>query len=942
MKRNRRVAVIAGIGLVMIMLGAIAGAWWWHQDPGAGSAAASAHAPAPGARPAGPERNDRGELGPARVLVDDDPRGTLRLEGQVIDADDHGVAGATVVIAANPPRTATTEADGGFAFDGLIGRTYAVVARGATGTAGPVTVQLTRASDPIVLRLRPAGALTVTVVGTTGAPIAGATVELRGLDVQRAVVVGPAAVIRPVIPGNYQIAAWADGMAHAFTRIHLDARDAEARLVLGSGAPVSGKVVDDQGTGVAGARVRYSGASDLRVQASDRFDAQVTAADGSFAFDALPAGSFRLLATHPERAPGTSPLVTLDGKTAKTGVVIAMAIGATVHGHVVDSRRQPVPGARVRIGAAGGLPALDTPRQAASDAQGGFEIRGLPRKPLSAVALHESGSSPSVALDASGGDIAELTLTLELTGMISGRVVDPKGAPIEGAQVAAGPVFGAGGPLAGSGSGGNGFDPAQWRLRGLPEASSDASGQFQLTGLAPGAYRVSAAPARAQSLGQALGPRFGRGRADTPDSATAQTGDRNVVLVVAPDGGIKGTVAFADGTVPALFSASTPAAQQTFGGGDGGFALDGLAPGTYELELRGTSFQTRAVEITIEPAKTTDAGTITVVKGRAIAGTVVADGQPVAGATVYAGRTILGNGSTTATQLSAATAAITAANKSTTTDAAGAFSMSGFGDGDITLVAEQDAIGRSRALRLPAVMPGQTELTLSLEKFGALHGTLHQGGQPADGVLVTCQSTSTPGAVFTVLAGADGAYRFDRLAPDTYKVSATLGTIRTGMRFYAKQAEVPSSQDIALDLSVDAGAITLNVTATASGGVGLALVWLASAAITATTESELALKLAAAGPGAYQRTIARGGMTAMTSVAPGAYSLCVTPLPLAIQGTAAIGYMDAHGDALPAFCQPVTVAPAPDAQSAQIAVQVPSVITDPPGGAGSPGAGSGH
>src|SRR5262245_16143219 len=56
------------------------------------------------------------QAGPAIVLIDDDPRGTLRLEGQVIDADDHPVGGATVVINSNPPRTTTSEADGGFAF----------------------------------------------------------------------------------------------------------------------------------------------------------------------------------------------------------------------------------------------------------------------------------------------------------------------------------------------------------------------------------------------------------------------------------------------------------------------------------------------------------------------------------------------------------------------------------------------------------------------------------------------------------------------------------------------------------------------------------------------------------------------------------------------------------------------------------------------------------
>src|SRR5512140_2164605 len=212
MKRTRLVASAA-----VIM--AVAGGWWWRShrtapEPTAISTTGSS-APAAATHRDRPQRS--GDLGvQLRVMIDDDPKGPLRLEGQVVDADNHGVAGATVVIAANPPRSATTEADGGFAFDGLVGRPYTLIARAAKGVAGPVTARLTEKSDPVVLRLRPAGKLTVTVVGTDGKPIDGATVELRGIDVSRATVKGKTAVFAPVVPGGYQIAAWADGMARAF------------------------------------------------------------------------------------------------------------------------------------------------------------------------------------------------------------------------------------------------------------------------------------------------------------------------------------------------------------------------------------------------------------------------------------------------------------------------------------------------------------------------------------------------------------------------------------------------------------------------------------------------------------------------------------------------------------------------------------------------------
>src|SRR5262249_14241333 len=143
----------------------------------------------------------------------------------------------------------------------------------------------------------------------------------------------------------------------------------------------------------------------------------------------------------------------------------------------------------------------------------------------------------------------------------------------------------------------------------------------------------------------------------------------------------------------------------------------------YRSAVGGPRFLSRSVEVTVEGAKTADAGTITVVKGRSIAGIVVADGQPVPDATVYAGPTVFGNGTTSSAQTPGGGAlggGLASATKSTTTDGGGAFSLSGFTDGDLTIVAEQDAIGRSRALRLPTLAPGQTELTITLEKYSSL------------------------------------------------------------------------------------------------------------------------------------------------------------------------------------------------------------------------------
>ena len=81
------------------------------------------------------------------------------------------------------------------------------------------------------------------------------------------------------------------GIARSLQWLQVGAGETRVKLMLMPGAPVAGRVVDENGTGVAGARVTFHGASDWSQQADDRLDAATTGADGAFKFAALPAGS---------------------------------------------------------------------------------------------------------------------------------------------------------------------------------------------------------------------------------------------------------------------------------------------------------------------------------------------------------------------------------------------------------------------------------------------------------------------------------------------------------------------------------------------------------------------------------------------------------------------------------------------------------------------------
>jgi protocatechuate 3,4-dioxygenase beta subunit len=899
-----RVLVVLG---VLLVGGAV---WWWMHSR---THAAAVTPPSPPSSHRDPARANGDRNAPTgSVVTDDDVRGELRLEGQVVDGHDEPVGGATVVLSSNPPRTATTEADGGFAFDELVGRPYTLIARAKQGVAGPVTAKLTAKSEPVVLHLRPAAKVRVEIADASGASIDGATVELRGIDHQTLKSDRGAAVFAPVVPGGYQVVAIAPGHARAMTILVVRTSDVTIKLVLAAGASVRGHVVDDHGAPVAGARVAFQGASDFIVRGDPRYDGVTTGTDGAFELAAMGAGSYRFTASHPAYAPGVSEIITLDGKTDRGDVAIKLATGATVRGRVIDAAKQPVGGARVRVAnAAKRSIGLDAPRQTYSASDGTFELRGLARRELVAFAIGESAASSAKDVDTTRGDVTGVELVLDVTGTIAGTVVDTTGQPIEGAQVSAFPSLD---------SFGAGTDFTQLRLRGATEELTDAGGKFTLVGLVPGSYRVTAARERSASRGR-RNP-FGGG---SSDGVVAQTGKRDLTITLEPEGNVKGKVMLADGTAPPAFTVSIGGMEQSFTAGPS-FELDGLVPQQYSLTVTGPMFVPSGTDVIVPAGATADVGTITLSPGRTLAGVVVASGTPVPNATVTAGTTLIGNGAQASMSFGGAGGPFAGTTKSTTTGTDGTFAIAGLGSGDLTIVADEPTLGRSPALRVTPDSPNQSQLVLQLAPPGALFGTVTSGGKPVEGTIVSCQSTTTPGAISAVTTGPDGTYRYDRLAADTYKVSATIGMPLVGMKFYSQVTTVPSGGQVRADLAADGGSITLNVTAQpASGKLGLAIAWLANGAVTATNARELSLQIAAAGAGASQLAISlTGGPITYSDVIAGAYTICVVPFPSDVAPSGALNYIQLHGQTLPAFCQSELVTPAPATQSATVPVMIPA------------------
>lgn len=861
---------------------------------------------------------------------DEEREGDLVLEGQVIDDTEDPVAGALVTLRTTPRRTVKTGEDGSFSFDKLIGRTYTLVAQSDTGAGGPVAARLTADSEPVILRLRPAASVRVRVLDElNNEPVSGADVELRGVMRQRATTDADGIATLSGLPrGFYQLAASASSYAASFERLRVPSGDAalNQEVRLRAGAPVTGRVLDKQGQPLAQARVVYrQGSAGWRQQADGRYDAVLTDAQGNFRFPALSAGGVYFQADHTDHARGYSETIDLDGVTERTGIEIRLDKGVTVAGRVVDGNRAPVPYAGVRtLISASGQPWRMRPRQSFTDEQGEFEIAGLPRDTVKVLAAADSATSATVELDLS--EVTEkrgVELMVDQNGRIAGVVVDSNGEPVDGAQVSARPDF-----QRGRGRAAMRAMFSEMRLRGRSQVLSDAGGRFEFTGLPASDYAVSATP---PGVSGGRRGRFGR----RGDGVAAKVGDTEVRIELSALASISGKVAFADGSNPELFTVSTGGFRspaKPFSSKDGKFSVGDLQPGSYNVVIRGAGFDDKHLQsVEVSAGEDVDVGTVTVVKGRSVSGRVVdASGAPVENATVHVGRRLRGSG----TDLSSNSGGPFALNtKTSTTDEKGYYSIQGLPAGALAIVAEHPVEGRSSAMELPVNSIDITDLNLAVVPPGAIAGTVTAAGQPVAAARVTAQSQTIASISYRVEAGPDGAYRFERLAPDSYLVTASVGGFRGGgSGRYSQATAVQSGQTVQIDLRIDAGSVDVVVTLVpAEGSAGFTFVRAAQGELQARNARELDIALANRTSGFSSFGFTRRGSQVRIEDAPaGALTVCALPLPTEISDPGAMGpYMEREGDRLPVFCQAVNVAESPAEQQVALPITVPAFVPPP-------------
>ncbi len=539
-----------------------------------------------------PESRDAAE---AEDLGDLALRKAEPLAGRVRGPDGAPVAGALVRLVAHGrtngpavlavwPQETTTGADGHFRFDTAAEELNELVVR-AAGFA-PARVRGAKSGAlPRVISLEPGLPLSGVVRRKDGRPAAQALVRWESDDAEsRWVETGEDGSFRLADLPKRRGTLVADGGEDGFAEAGGATPGAAAPLVLSLAPPaiLEGRTLDAS-TLKPVSRVRVEVAS-----GAARLSAR-SGTDGRYRLRGLRPGSATVRAEEPRHVPWARWQVPVEKGATRT-LDILLTRGATLSGRVVDEDGRPVAGAGVSLLSSSESPiaaALRSRTAAASRLRtrpdGSFTATRLPPgENQRLVAQHpefERGTVGGISLVA-GGTRSGVVVTIHRGVVLTGRVADPDGNPIAGAEILAETS------RAVRSSAGGSMARTRVGMREEPRsARSGENGTFELRGLAPGAVAVTVrAPGRATESVDPI--RLARGERPDP-----------VEIVLGPGATISGRLVRRTGGGATGYFISARSQRKPSDGraspmvspeADGTFQLEALRAGeAYDLQLFG-------------------------------------------------------------------------------------------------------------------------------------------------------------------------------------------------------------------------------------------------------------------------------------------------------------------------------------------------------------------
>ena len=528
---------------------------------------------------------------------------------------------------------------------------------------------------------------------------------------------------------------------------------------------MKGQVVDRQTRQpIAGAWVWVDGLPSCSVR---------TGADGRYSAVLTGFEEPRLRAAAAGHLPET---IAAGGAATAPLLALAPVETRTATGRVVDLQGRPISGAEVLLMPSSsplGGPATSGVK---TDPQGHFRIDRLGNGPFDLQA-RARGFLPTrvrqVALPPGKGNADLGVISLQAGNPLQGRVIDPEGDPVAGANVQAMPS--------------SGLSPGDLPPDGR-EAVTDADGAFSLTGFRDGEILTLRVARRGFSTRTLT-------RIETPLAEPLS-------VELRPAARIAGTVLDEAGhPVTAAKLVLTEEPQEGTGAprgrlaaaaevdSEGRFELVDLAPGRFRLSALASGYlpETRN-GLDLKEGRKIEGVDLRLRQGAVIEGQVLAsDGSPAAGARVM----VLDQPAETDLGL--------AGRPETFADSEGRYQLGGLSEGDRKVLAQHP--GSRPASRQIRVQEGRNQLDLRLGKGFEVAGRVSGPDGPVGGASLRLLPQEGSEVPASVASGPDGAFRFDSVAEGLYRVQ----TEKPGYASDLDEVRIAGAPVTGLDIRLERG-----------------------------------------------------------------------------------------------------------------------------------------